>query len=214
MRNLGREGVDLGIWAAFAAASFIMGVIPGPGVASIVGFAFSSGRKTAIASVAGMAVGNATAMTVSLAGAGAILASSALAFTILKWVGAAYLVAIGAIAIARSGAVEAADVQRPSISPRAAFLTNVAVGTFHPKTILFFVAFATQFISPDGNYLSQAAILVATFTLVAAATDTCYALAASRASALVQGRRFRTWTQRAGGGALIAAGVATAAMRR
>lgn len=206
--------MDLHIWAAFAAASFIMGVIPGPGVASIVGFAFSSGRKTALASVAGMAVGNATAMTVSLAGAGAVFASSALAFTILKWVGATYLVVIGAMAIARSGAAETAEVPHRAISPRAAFLTNVAVGTFHPKTILFFVAFATQFISPGAPYLLQAAILVATFTAVAAATDTCYALAASRASTLFRERRFRTWAQRAGGGALIAAGVATAAMRR
>jgi len=94
--------MDLHVWGAFAAASFVMAVIPGPGVASIIGFAFSSGRRVALASVAGMAVGNATAISVSLAGAGAILASSALAFTILKWAGALYLVTIGIIAIVRS----------------------------------------------------------------------------------------------------------------
>ncbi|HEV2748864.1 MAG TPA: LysE family translocator [Allosphingosinicella sp.] len=206
--------MDLETWAAFAAASFVIAVIPGPGVASIVGFAFSSGRRAALASVAGMAVGNATAISVSLAGAGAILASSALAFTILKWAGALYLVAIGALAIATSKAAADSDVPRPAITPRVAFLSNVAVGTFHPKTILFFVAFASQFISPNGSYLQQAAILVATFTLIAAATDTAYALLASRTSTLLARPRFRTWAQRAGGGALVAAGVATAAMRR
>ncbi len=206
--------MDLGVWTVFAIASFIMGVIPGPGVASIIGFAFSSGRRTALASSAGMAVGNATAMSVSLAGAGAILASSAVAFSVLKWIGAAYLIAIGILAIARSGAVaETAGSHRP-ISPKTAFLTNIAVGTFHPKTILFFVAFASQFISPQGPYLPQAAILVATFTGVAAATDTAYALTASRASLLLQGPRVQTWARRAGGSVLVAAGIATAAMRR
>lgn len=206
--------MDLHTWAAFAAASLIMGVIPGPGVASIVGFAVSSGRRVALASVAGMAVGNVTAMSVSLAGAGAILASSAIAFTVVKWVGALYLITIGVIAIARSGAVTDLPARPEAISVRTAFLTNVAVGTFHPKTILFFVAFASQFIRPDASYLAQAAVLVATFTGIAATTDTLYALTASRASALVRGARFRRWAQRAGGGVLVTAGVATAAMRR
>ena len=79
--------MDLSAWAALAAAAFVMGVIPGPGVASIVGFAFSSGRRVALASFAGMAAGNALAMSVSPVGAGAVLASSALAFTVLKWAG-------------------------------------------------------------------------------------------------------------------------------
>lgn len=202
------------VWAAFAGACFVIAVIPGPGVAAIVGFAFSSGRKTALASVGGMAVGNATAMTLSLTGAAAILASSALAFTLLKWIGAAYLVGIGLLAIARSGAPAPKTGETRAIGPGAAFVTTVAVGTFHPKTILFFVAFATQFIDPRAAYLPQAAILVGTFTIVAAATDSLYALAAARTSALLRGDRIRRWTGRAGGGALVAAGVATAAMRR
>lgn len=205
--------MELHVWAAFAAASFIVGVVPGPGVASIIGFAFSSGRRTALASVAGMALGNATAMTVSLAGAGAVLASSALAFTILKWLGASYLILIGLWAIWNSGKKAKTEVSSRAISPKAAFLSNVAVGTFHPKTIIFFIAFATQFISADRPYWSQAAILVATFTAVAAATDTIYALAASRASAMLGGR-VRLWAERVGGGVLVAAGLATAAIRR
>jgi threonine/homoserine/homoserine lactone efflux protein len=191
-----------------------MAVIPGPGVASIVGFAFSSGRRVALASVAGMAVGNATAMSVSLAGTGAVLASSALAFTVLKWAGALYLIALGVIAIVRSAAVADTAAPREAISARAAFFANVAVGTFHPKTILFFVAFASQFIRADASYLAQAAVLVATFTGIAATTDALYALTASRASRLVRTGRFRRWAQRAGGVALVTAGVATAAMRR
>lgn len=206
--------MDLHLWLGFLAASLLLGIIPGPGVASIVGFAFSSGRRVALASVAGMAVGNTIAISVSLAGAGAILASSAVAFTVLKWVGAAYLIAIGAWAILRSGRAEDAAAPAPAISARSAFATNVLVGTFHPKTILFFVAFAAQFVVPARPYLPQAVIMVATFPLVAAVTDTLYALAASQTAGLIRRPAVRRWTQRAGGGVLIAAGVATAALRR
>jgi threonine/homoserine/homoserine lactone efflux protein len=191
-----------------------MALIPGPGVASIIGFAFSSGRRAAIASVLGMAVGNATAISLSLAGAGAILAASALAFTILKWLGAAYLITIGIIAIAASNSRSDAASAPRIVSPRTAFLTNIMVGTFHPKTILFFIAFASQFISADRAYLPQALLLVVTFTGIAAVTDTLYALSASRAAQLFSSPARRIWARRAGGGVLIAAGVATAAMRR
>jgi threonine/homoserine/homoserine lactone efflux protein len=206
--------MDWHAWLIFAGASVVMAIIPGPGVASILGFAFSSGRRTALASVAGMAVGNLIAMTVSLAGAGAVLASSALAFMILKWIGAAYLIAIGTLAIVRSGAAGVSDdAPRRAVSPRAAFATNVAVGTFHPKTILFFVAFATPFIHADAPFVPQAAILIATFTLIAGVSDSLYALAGSRASGWLRNPRARVWTQRAGGGAVLGAGLAMAAMR-
>ncbi|MEZ0496552.1 LysE family translocator [Sphingomonas sp. IW22] len=206
--------MDLQLWLAFLSASLVIGIIPGPGVASIVGFAFSSGRRVALASVAGMALGNAIAISVSLAGAGAILSSSAVAFTILKWVGAAYLVVVGLIAVLGRDAPSEDGVAHRPISARTAFATNMAVGTFHPKTILFFVAFASQFIQADRPYLAQAAILVATFTGAAAATDTLYAVAASRASGLVRKPAARRWARRAGGGAVMAAGIAMAAMRR
>ncbi len=210
----GRATMDWHLWLGFAAASFVMGVIPGPGVASIIGFAFSSGRATALASVAGMAVGNMIAMSVSLAGAGVILGTSAVAFTILKWVGALYLIAIGLVAIVRSDGGTDPERPRRSVTPRAAFLTNVAVGTFHPKTILFFVAFAAQFIRPDQPFVPQAAILIATFVGIAGATDGCYALAASQASGLIRRPAVRRWTQRAGGGVVMGAGVAMALLRR
>ena len=93
-------------------------------------------------------------------------------------------------------------------------MTNVAVGTFHPKTILFFVAFASQFIRPDGAYLPQAAILTATFTLIAATTDTLYALTASKASGLIRRPGVRKWSQRAGGGAVMTAGIAMGLVKR
>ena len=198
------------LWIGFALASLVMGLIPGPGVMSIVGYAIGSGRKTALASVAGMAVGNIVAMSLSLAGVGALLAASASAFAILKWVGALYLIGLGLATILRSR--NNPDDARPPkvISPRTAFAGNVAVGTFHPKTIVFFVAFAPQFIRPGSGYALQAAILVLTFGLVVGCTDTLYAIGASGASRLVKHSGAERWARRASGGVLIAAGLATA----
>lgn len=206
--------MEMHLWLGFAAASFVLAIVPGPGVASIVGFAMSSGQRVALISVAGMALGNTIAISVSMAGAGAILATSAIAFTVLKWAGALYLIAIGVIAILRSQKTRRAEMSSRPISGRTAFLANVLVGTFHPKTVLFFVAFASQFISVDRPFLPQAAILIATFTAIAAVTDTAYAIGASRAAQAMRNSRLRRWLQRAGGGVLIAAGVATAATRR
>jgi threonine/homoserine/homoserine lactone efflux protein len=202
-------------WLAFALAAAVMGLIPGPGVTSIVGYALTSGRRTALASVGGIAIGNTICMTVSMAGAGAVLAASAMAFAILKWAGALYLIGLGVLTVARSGRELAADAApRLPITPRAAFLGNLALGVFHPKTIVFFAAFAPQFISPQAAYVTQAAILIATYTVVVGTTDTAYAPAASRASHLLRSRRAALWSRRAGGGVLIAAGVATAAASR
>jgi threonine/homoserine/homoserine lactone efflux protein len=202
------------VWLAFAAASAVIGLIPGPGVTAIVGYALNAGRRTALASVAGMAVGNATAMTLSLAGVGALLAASALAFSIVKWIGAFYLIALGVVTIRKSGKAFHGPERKAAITPFAAFAGNVAVGTFHPKTILFFVAFVPQFVSAQSAYLPQAALLVATFCLVVGATDSAYALTAAGASRWLRQPGALRWPQRAGGGFLIAAGVATAAVRR
>ena len=206
--------MDFQLWLAFAVASLVIAVIPGPGVVSIIGFAISSGRNVALASVVGMAIGNAVAVSLSLAGAAAILATSALAFTVLKWAGAVYLITIGLIAIVRSGRADFTAKANSGVSLRAAFLTNLVVGTLHPKTIIFFVAFSAQFIRQDLPYLPQAVSLVLTFTAIAAVTDTLYALSASRAAQMLRSDRTKIWSLRAGGGVLVTAGLAMAAMRR
>ena len=207
--------MDIHLWLAFVVASALLGLLPGPAVTAIVGYALGSGRRTALASVAGMTAGNLVCMTLSMAGVGAILAASALAFSALKWAGALYLIGLGAWTLWKARKLgEAHIAPRPPISARAAFLGNLAVGVFHPKTIVFFVAFAPQFISPHAAYWPQAAILIATFCVVVGITDTTYALVASQAAGLLRRPKTQLWSQRASGGVLIAAGLATAAARR
>lgn len=199
-------------WMAFAFASLLLGLLPGPGVVSIVGFAVSAGRGVALAGVAGLALGNLICMTLSLAGVGAVLAASALAFTVLKWAGAAWLVGLGVVTLLRADPPAEEAVR--ATSARAAFAANVAVATFHPKTIMFFVALAPQFIDAHQPYWPQAAILIATFVTLLALTDGGYALLASRLADRLRGAGPRIWARRIGGGALVAAGLATAAARR
>jgi threonine/homoserine/homoserine lactone efflux protein len=199
-------------WLAFTAASFVIGIIPGPGVTMIVGYALSAGRRAAMSAVAGAALGNFTSMSLSLAGVGAVLAASALAFTLLKWAGAAYLIGLGLFTIAKTLKSAPAAVPPPA-APRLSFLGAFAVTALNPKTIVFFVAFAPQFMSPAHALLPQSALLVATFVALVAATDAAYAWLASSFAPALRGPRMRRWTERAGGGALVGAGLAAAAAR-
>lgn len=206
--------MDYKVWLGFAAAAFLMGVLPGPGVMSIVGYAIGSGRRVALASVGGMAIGNMLAMTLSLAGVGALLATSALAFTILKLAGAAYLILLGVRTLLSAGRRPVGEhIVAPAIGMRTAFLGNLAIGTFHPKTIVFFVAFAPQFIMADRPYWSQAALLIATFCGVVAMTDGLYAVLAARAAGFLRGHRALRWSKRVSGVVLIGSGLTTAATR-
>ena len=200
-------------WLGFLAASFVIGIVPGPAVTSIVGYALGSGRRTAMASVAGMQVGSLFAMSLSLAGVGALLQASAMAFLVLKWAGALYLIGLGILTLVKSRGEAVEVVPSKPISPRNAFLSNIALGSFHPKTLVFFIAFAPQFISAEGNYLAQSVILILTFCGTVGATDSAYALIASKAAGFLRKPKAQLWSKRAGGGALIAAGVATAASR-
>ena len=82
-------------WLAFSAASIVLVLIPGPTVMLVLSYAISHGRKVAFATASGVALGDFIAITASLAGLGALVLTSATLFTILKWIGAAYLVFLG-----------------------------------------------------------------------------------------------------------------------
>ncbi|MBL0897825.1 MAG: LysE family transporter, partial [Reyranella sp.] len=99
-------------WAAFAAASSVLLVIPGPTVLLVVSYALGQGWRTALPMAVGVALGDFTAMTLSMLGLGALLATSATLFTALKWVGAAYLASLG-VQPWRAGAAPHAPARPP-----------------------------------------------------------------------------------------------------
>ena len=154
--------MDWTLWAGFVVASLIVGLLPGPGVTSIVGYALTRGLRTALASVFGATAGNAIAMAFSLVGVGVLIEQYPAAFAMLKWVGAAYLVAIGLYAIVTARTADEDDGSGPkTIRPATAFWGTFAITAVNPKTIIFFVAFTPQFMSPNLDYWTQAGVLLA-----------------------------------------------------
>jgi threonine/homoserine/homoserine lactone efflux protein len=196
-------------WLAFLAVATAMLLIPGPTILLVVGQALGGGARNAAPLVAGVALGDLTAMTLSLAGLGALLATSATAFTMLKWAGAAYLVWLG-VKLWRAPVGSEAAAPLP---PRQAMRQAYVVTALNPKGIAFFVAFVPQFVDPARPFLSQAVILVATFVALAAANAAAYAVLAGRISGAVRRPAVRRVFNRTGGAVLMGAGLAVALRR-
>ena len=199
-------------WAAFAAASTILLVIPGPTVLLVVSYALRQGWRTALPMAVGVALGDFTAMTLSMLGLGALLATSATLFTILKWAGAAYLVYLG-VKLWRAGGTLDAQPRTDAVSAAKMLGHAWLVTALNPKSITFFVAFLPAFLDPAGDFLAQMLVFEATFLVLAFANAFGYALVASRARAVVRSPRAIRAINRTGGALLIGAGIATVAVR-
>jgi threonine/homoserine/homoserine lactone efflux protein len=199
-------------WLAFVAASAVLLIIPGPTILLVISYALGRGLRAALPVAVGVALGDFTAMTLSLLGLGALLATSALLFTIFKWAGAAYLVWLG-IALWRAGA--RLEVQgRKDEAPAFGMLGHAwLVTALNPKSITFFIAFLPQFIDPTVGFWNQMLIFEATFLGLAFANAIGYGLIASRARGLVQNPRAIGIFNRVGGSLLIGAGLAAASVR-
>lgn len=207
--------MDFSLWLAFAAASTALLLIPGPTVLLVLAYALGEGKRVAVPTALGVAAGDLIAMTLSLLGLGALVLTSATAFTVLKWAGAIYLVWLGARMIlgAGTGDLEIRGAGT-GLTPGAAFRNAATVTALNPKSIAFFIAFVPQFIDPAAVFAPQAAILIATFVGLAAFNALAYAFAADRLRILIRRPAVLPWLTRAGGATLIAMGVATASLRR
>lgn len=204
--------MTLETWLAFVAASTVLLVIPGPTILLVVSYALGQGWRAAFPLAVGVALGDFTAMTLSILGIGAVLLASATVFTVLKWLGAAYLVYLGIKLLRAGGTLDAEP--RTGAAPGLKMLAHAWIVTsLNPKSILFFVAFFPQFLDPHAAFLPQILILETTFLVLAFANALAYAAGASRARGLVRSNRVVGWLNRAGGTILIGAGIATAAFR-
>ena len=200
--------MTLELWAAFVAASAILLVIPGPTVLLVVSYALGQGWRTALPMAVGVALGDFTAMTLSMLGLGALLAASATLFAVLKWIGAAYLVWLGVKLWCAGGTLEARP--RTDAVSAAKMLGHAwLVTALNPKSITFFVAFLPAFLDPHADFLTQMLVFEATFLVLAFSNAFGYALVASRARGLVSNPRALKVVNRTGGGLLIGAGIAT-----
>ena len=207
--------MDFQIWLAFSAASIALLLIPGPTVLLVLSYALSQGQRVALATVAGVALGDFIAMSLSLAGLGAMVLASATLFTILKWLGAVYLVYLG-IKLFRSAATTslADPVKATQASAYSVFAHATTVTALNPKSIVFFIAFVPQFVVLENPLLPQFAIFVVTFVGLAAINALAYAVLADKLRTRIARPAVLAWLSRLGGGALIAMGIATATFKR
>ncbi len=168
------------IFSVFLLASFVLAVTPGPGVFYIVARSVAHGRRSGLASVAGVMVGNLGNAVAASLGLAALFAASVLAFSIVKYAGAAYLIYLGVKALLAKP-VAAAPVSSQAVPLWPVFRDGLVVALLNPKTAIFFTAFLPQFMSPElgGNAaLLQALALSVVFVLMASVTDASYAFLA------------------------------------
>jgi threonine/homoserine/homoserine lactone efflux protein len=200
-------------FALFCLASAALAVVPGPAVTYIVMHSVDKGRRAGLASAAGVASGGLVHVAAATVGLSALIASSATAFTVVKLVGAVYLVVVGIRRIV--GRDDSEQVQAPPAPMSRIYRQGVIVNVFNPKTALFFLAFLPQFVDRGSSIPPQVAVLGLTFAAIAFASDCLYALLAD----LLAGRLRRSGSSAMvrrylSGGIFVALGITAAAAHR
>lgn len=208
--------LDPSAWAVFVLASVALLVTPGPSVLYIVARSLDQGRRAGLVSVAGIGLGTLGHVAAATLGVSALVASSATLFTVVKLVGAAYLVWMGVQRMLGRGAGGSELVGRP-MRLGAVFRQGAFVNLLNPKTALFFLAFLPQFVDTTRPVAPQLLTLGLVFTALAVASDSLFALLAGsvhrwlragHAPRFVRAQRFVS------GGVFVALGVSAAFARR
>jgi threonine/homoserine/homoserine lactone efflux protein len=206
---------DASTYALFVAAALALLLVPGPAVIYIVARSVEGGRLTGLVSVLGVELGTLLHVVFAAAGLSAIVVSSAAAFSVVKWLGAAYLIWLGLKSIlGRDGG----DEETPSGGEEnrfRVFSQSVLVQVLNPKVALFFLAFLPQFVDPSrGAAWIQVVVLGATLAILGLFTDGLYALLGGTAGEWVRKQSVGAGLRRAGryvtGGVYIALGAVAA----
>jgi threonine/homoserine/homoserine lactone efflux protein len=199
---------------AFGAASIVLLLIPGPAVTYIVNRSVVDGRPIALAAVAGLELGNFMHVIAATIGLSAVLATSATAFSVVKWLGAGYLIAVGIkTLLTRPDRMSGVTTQT---TPRRAFTQGVIVNTLNPKVALFFLSFLPQFIDPDrGPAWSQSFVLGSLFVVLGLITDGAWAFLASAVrGALLRGKAMPFIRRYVSGSMFVTLGLVAARAQR
>jgi threonine/homoserine/homoserine lactone efflux protein len=201
--------VPLDTWLAYAAATTVLLVIPGPTILTVISYSLTHGKRANVALVAGVALGDSTALVLSLVGLGAVLAASAVLFTAVKWAGGLYLIYLG-VRMLRGGAVAlpAEGTAATNLESHGrVFLNTWLVTALNPKGIIFFIAFLPQFLRPGPDVAAQLWVLAVTFVVLATLNAALYAVFAASARRFLSTPRALRGFNLAGGSLLTAAGV-------
>lgn len=212
--------MELSTWWTYFAAAWLIALSPGSGAVLSVGHGLRYGVRGAGVTIAGLQAGLITITLVAGVGVGSLLLASATAFTVVKVLGAAYLVWLGwqqwrAPVHEGHGVLDdAATAPAQVLSPHQRFLTGLFTNVTNPKGIVFMVAVLPQFIAPDRPLLPQLAVLLVTTSAVDTVVMHGYALAGSRLARLLRGAKAQRVQNRVFGGVLMAMGASLFWVRR
>lgn len=195
------------IWFAFVMASTLMLLLPGPTILTVISYSVAHGRRANLPLITAVALGDSTALGLSLLGLGALLAASATWFTVIKVAGGLYLIYLG-IRLLRTR-IEPRPVDAPAqLGPRWQLFANTwLVTALNPKGIVFFVAFLPQFVDSAAPVVPQLWLLSVTFVCLATLNASLYAVFAAQARRLLHTPRAQRRFNLTGGSLLTAAGL-------
>ena len=206
--------MDLTVWLTYLLATIILSVTPGPGVFSSISSGLNHGFRLGLWIGVGMQAANLVYVAVVALGLGALLLASETLFTVVKWLGVAYLIYLGVVTWRTPPVVFQEDRDDQATTAREIFTRGFLVNITNPKGIIFFAAIFPQFIDVTRPLAPQYMILGATTIVIDLVTMTGYiALAAKVFRAMRDPQQLR-WVNRGLGGVFVAAGVALAGFRR
>ena len=199
---------------AFGIASLALLVIPGPAVLYIINRSVADGRNVALSAVAGLEIGNFMHVIAATVGLSAVIATSAAAFSAVKWIGAGYLIYMGIRTLATKP--QAVNQLNDPMSRRRAFTQGIVVNTFNPKVALFFLSFLPQFIDADrGSAALQSLVLGSTFVVLGCISDSLFEILASALrGTLLRGKSLPFVQRYVAGSVFIALGAIASTTRR
>jgi len=201
-------------WGSYAMACFVLSLIPGPSVLLIIGQALSLGMRGAMACLAGALLGGLGLILGALAGLGAVLASSAVLFQAIKWAGIAYLLWLGVtqLRLARRTKVAPNDAPAPQ-SVKGSFRSGFLTALLNPKSLVFYLAFLSQFLDPAHSTWVSYVQLIVTSIVIAGISLLAYALLAERLRQRLTSPKAQRRIKMATGGLYLGGGALMAASR-
>lgn len=213
--------LDITHFGLFALSVLLLSITPGPDIAYVIGQSVANGRRAGVISAAGVALGSCTHAVASAVGLTALITASPLMFTVIKYLGAAYLVYLGSKMILgtlskkNDNGVEVPAV-KPLVHPYSLLSKGFITTLTNPKVLLFFISFFPQFVVPGGaNQTLSFLLLGMAYALIAFLTDVTFALlAGSAAGAVSQNKRLQKLLDRVVGATFITLGIRLALTRR
>jgi threonine/homoserine/homoserine lactone efflux protein len=191
--------MDFQIWLTYSLACFLLLIIPGPTILTVISYSISQGPRVRLPLISAVTLGDTVALLLSLVGLGTLLAQSDFWFQVVKWLGGLYLIYLGYKMFRQGFTDEQITLTASNQNNRQLFTNNFLVTALNPKGIIFFIAFLPQFVTPGKNVLQQLIILGSTFVILGTFKAWVHVMFAGEAHKLLKSDQNRRRFQFGGG---------------